>query len=139
VSQAHFLSLAEILALYDEAMALSDQPRAALVRPDDLDRAVHHPRVLAWYESATLAELAVDVGLEIALAHAFVDGNKRLAALATLTFLDRNHVRVPLDTFLSDYADAFVATVGALPNERLAHASALVEMVQRWVDASAPS
>jgi death-on-curing protein len=129
-----YLTVAEAIALYDEAMAESGQPSAPLVREDALQRALHHPRNLAYYEDAGLAEQAVDLALEIALAHAWVDGNKRISVYCFRIFLQANGLATPDRAALLEFAKAFVETVGAKPEDRATLIADLVELVQSWID-----
>ncbi|BAM87315.1 death-on-curing protein [Bradyrhizobium oligotrophicum S58] len=63
--------------LRDEGML-----RSALERP-----------INKWsYEQATLPELAAAYAFGLAKNHAFVDGNKRIAFMAMMTFLRRNEI-----------------------------------------------
>jgi death-on-curing protein len=54
---------------------------AALARPQ---------QILAYEPEADLARIAAAYGFGISRNHPFVDGNKRVAALATILFLERN-------------------------------------------------
>jgi len=127
-----YLTVADVMAIYEWAMRESGQEPAPLVREDALQRAVHHPRNLAWYRGAGLAEQGVDLAMEIALAHAWVDGNKRVSVRAFEVFLGLNGVDIP-DADYRLFADEFVAVVGAKPDERAALVGGLVDMVSRWV------
>jgi prophage maintenance system killer protein len=128
-----YLTVAQVIALYDEAMAESGQEPAPLVREDALQRALHHPRNLAYYEGAGLEEQAVDLALELALAHAWVDGNKRISVFAFRVFLHLNDVRIPNGGPFLEFAKAFIAVVGAKPEDRPALAGELIEMAQGWM------
>jgi death-on-curing protein len=55
---------------------------------------------------ATLAAMAAALGYSIAKNHAFVDGNKRVAAIATLAFLEVNGF--PLKAPERDWIELFV-------------------------------
>lgn len=55
-----------------------------------LESAVMRPQMAAHYGSADLAEQAATLMAGVALAHGFVDGNKRTALAAGLTFLSLN-------------------------------------------------
>lgn len=55
--------------------------------------ALARPRMAAQYENADFASQAVALMSGIALAHAFVDGNKRTALLVGDTFLRENGFR----------------------------------------------
>jgi death-on-curing protein len=61
-----------------------------------LESAVERPKASAFGEDAypTLAEKAAALLHSLARNHPFVDGNKRSATLAMLTFLELNSVRV---------------------------------------------
>jgi death on curing protein len=50
-----------------------------------------------WYGHGGLFEVAAAYAYHLAEAQAYVDGNKRTAVAAALSFLRLNHVRVPLD------------------------------------------
>src|SRR5436190_751934 len=64
-----------------------------------LDSAIAQP--MAMYDGRFLheglAEMAAAYLFHLAMNHAFVDGNKRIAALASLTFLALNGLRIELD------------------------------------------
>lgn len=55
-----------------------------------LEGAAARPVNRAAYEQGTVFDVAAAYGFGIAKAHAFVDGNKRTAFVATLTFLRLN-------------------------------------------------
>jgi death-on-curing protein len=62
-----------------------------------LQSAIERP-VNKWnYEQAGLAELAGAYAFGLAKNHAFVDGNKRIAFMAMMTFLRKNGVRFAPD------------------------------------------
>jgi death-on-curing protein len=127
-----YLTVADVMAIYERAMQESDQAPAPLVREDALQRAVHHPRNIAWYQGADLAEQAADLALEIALAHAWVDGNKRVSVRAFEVFLELNGVVIP-DSGYQLFADEFLAVVGAKPEDRSGLVGGLVAMVHGWM------
>ena len=132
MNEIDYLTVADVMAIYEQAMRESDQAPAPLVREDALQRAVHHPRNLAWYQGADLAEQAVDLALEIALAHAWVDGNKRVSVRAFEVFLALNGVSIP-DTDYRRFADHFLVVVGAKPEDRAQFIAPLVAMVHHWM------
>ena len=93
--------------LRDEGML-----RSALERP-----------VNKWtYEQAPLAELAAAYAFGLAKNHAFVDGNKRIAFMAMITFLHKNGV-----PFAPDPAQATVIILG------LAAGEVSEESLTRWI------
>ena len=130
----HYLSVAHVVGLYFEAMRLAGEQPAALVRPEALESAVHRPRVAAFYGGATLIEQAVELAEGIALAHPWVDGNKRCAFISMVTFLERNGVTVPepdTEGYLR-VASLLVDLVGATGEEREARKQALVDVLSGW-------
>jgi death-on-curing family protein len=127
-----YLTVGDVIALYDLAMRASGQDPGALVREDALQSAVHHPRNLAWYEDASLAEQAVELMLHIALAHAWVDGNKRIATLSLYMFLGRNGVTVPSEDEYRTVADQLVSWRASSPEERPSIRDDLVRRVSGW-------
>ena len=84
---------------YDEAIAIhSRQLRrfggAPGLRDEALLRSALERPVNKWhYERAEIAELAAAYAFGLAKNHAFVDGNKRIAFMAMMTFLRKNGVR----------------------------------------------
>jgi death-on-curing protein len=127
-----YLTVGDVIALYDLAMQASGQSPTPLVREDALHSAVHHPRNLAWYEDASLAEQAVELMLHVALAHAWVDGNKRIATLALYMFLGRNGVTVPNEDEYRAVADLLVSWLAASPEERPGIRDDLMQRVHGW-------
>jgi death-on-curing protein len=80
------------------AAALERWSGASGVRDEGaLDAAVMQPQ--ASFDGEHLYEdifqMAAAYGFHISQAHAFIDGNKRAAALAMVTFLDMNGFRIP--------------------------------------------
>jgi death on curing protein len=59
-----------------------------------LESAVTRPQMAAHYEQADLIAQAATLIAGIALAHAFLDGNKRTAAMAGATFLRLNGYQI---------------------------------------------
>jgi len=58
------------------------------------------------YEKANLVACAATYGYHLAKANAFIDGNKRLAAIATETFLLGNNARLEVTNLR--FADLFI-------------------------------
>ncbi len=87
--------------------------------PGLLASALARPRHLFNYERADLCRLAAAYGHGIAKNHPFVDGNKRVAFLATTVFLERNGLRF---TAPPAHAAAFMLGVadGTLDEEAFA-------------------
>jgi death-on-curing protein len=83
---------------YEQAIAIhSAQLRrfggAAGLRDEDMLRSALERPINKWrYEEVPLAELASAYAFGLAKNHAFVDGNKRIAFMAMMTFLRKNLV-----------------------------------------------
>lgn len=99
--------------LRDEGML-----RSALERPINKSR----------YEQAPLAELAAAYAFGLAKNHAFVDGNKRIAFMAMMTFLVKNDV-----PFAPDPAQATKIVLS------LAAGEVSEESLTRWIRDNWPS
>jgi death-on-curing protein len=99
--------------LRDEGML-----RSALERPQNKRR----------YEQAALAELAAAYAFGLAKNHAFVDGNKRIAFMAMMTFLAKNDV-----SFAPDPAQATKIILS------LAAGEVSEESLTRWIRDNWPS
>ncbi|RYX88725.1 MAG: type II toxin-antitoxin system death-on-curing family toxin [Bradyrhizobiaceae bacterium] len=83
---------------YDQAIAIhSRQLRrfggAAGLRDEGMLRSTLERPVNKWrYEQAEIAELAAAYAYGLAKNHAFVDGNKRIAFMSMMIFLEKNRV-----------------------------------------------
>ena len=85
-----WLTLPQILALHAESLRLFGGAPGVRDR-GLLEGALARPQQRHAYDAmATVFELAAALGYGVARTHAFVDGNKRAALLATQTFLFRN-------------------------------------------------
>jgi death-on-curing protein len=113
---------------YDEAIAIhSRQLRrfggAPGLRDEGLLRSALERPVNKWHhEQANLAELAAAYAFGLAKNQAFVDGNKRIAFMAMMTFLRKNGVR-----FAPTQADATNIILS------LAAGEVSEESLTRWV------
>ena len=104
-----YLELDDVLAIGCEVLGLDTD---ALVRVADLglaDSAVARPRASFQGEEfyPTIEAKAASLLYGLARNHAFIDGNKRVAVLATLQFLNGNG----LDLDLSPIEEAFKTAV----------------------------
>lgn len=136
-----YLSVANVIALYKETMDAYGVPAAALVRPEALESAVQRPRMAGYYAGATLVEQAVALATGIALAHPWVDGNKRCAFVSMVVFLERNGVPVPdpdSETYLAT-AKMLESAVAATGEGRDQQTQRLIDELNRWNDASQAS
>lgn len=73
-----------------------DVARAELLHEDLLESALMRPRQAAHYADADLAQQAALLLSGIAETQPFIDGNKRLALVVALTFLELNGLVVDL-------------------------------------------
>ena len=86
-----YVSLNEALVLYAEIRGLNREAIDSELRDIGLlDSALMRPVHAAQYADADLAEQAATLIWGIAENQAFIDGNKRLALVVTLTFLEVN-------------------------------------------------
>ena len=100
-----YLTLEDALELYAAIIeGTTAQARDQLRNRGGLEGALERPALHAHYESADLALQAAVLAHGIAEGQSFIDGNKRLALVAMLTFLDVNGYRVTVsDRTLADW------------------------------------
>ena len=92
MSEPLWLDAAEILDLHEQQLALFGGP-AGVRDMGMLESALSRP-VNRWHYGETdLAALAAAYAFGLARNHAFVDGNKRIAFQAMMTFLRLNDIR----------------------------------------------
>jgi death-on-curing protein len=87
-----------------------------------LESALERPISKRHYEQAGLPELAAAYAFALARNHAFVDGNKRIAFMAMITFLRRNGV-----PFAPDQAEATAIMIA------LAAGEVSEQSLTRWI------
>jgi death-on-curing protein len=96
VDEPIFLTLEEVLYLHDESLTRfggsSGIGDLGLVQS-----ALGSAQNTFWYGHGDLFDIAAAYAFHIAESQAFVDGNKRTAAAAAITFLMRNGVGFPED------------------------------------------
>jgi death on curing protein len=100
-----YLSLDDALELYAAIIGSSAAEAARLLRAQStLEGALARPQSYAQYEDADLSWQAAVLAHGIAEGQPFLDGNKRLALIAMLTFLEINGNRVEAtDRELADW------------------------------------
>ncbi len=86
-----FLRKHEVLALHAQLIQLFGG-RAGLHDEGMLESALTAPLHRAYYEAADLVNCAATYAYHLTHAHAFIDGNKRVAAAATELFLELNGI-----------------------------------------------
>ena len=113
---------------YEQAIAIhSRQLRrfggAPGLRDEGMLRSALERPINKWrYEQSGLADLAAAYAFGLAKNHAFVDGNKRIAFMAMMTFLHKNGV-----TFAPDPAQSTVMILA------LAAGEVSEESLTRWI------
>lgn len=86
-----YLELEDVLGVYTIIFKCSLQEAADQLRsPDGLESALARPSMYAYYRGADLALQAAVLAHGIAEGQHFIEGNKRTAYLACLSFLDEN-------------------------------------------------
>ncbi len=120
-SEPIYLELVDALDLYGLIIGASAVQAADQLRDRArLESALARPQMYAHYEAADLALQASVLAHGIAESQTFVDGNKRLALVAMLTFLSVNGYRVAAsDPDLAAWILGFSA--GATPEQIAEH------------------
>lgn len=90
----YYIEVLDALAINDRILAAAGSTGAALRDEGLLESALMRPRMAAYYEGIDQIDQAALLMAGIALAHAFVDGNKRTALVCGVVFLERNGYRV---------------------------------------------
>jgi death on curing protein len=106
-----YLTLVDVLELYGLIInATAAQAADQLRNRDGLESALARPEAYAHYQDADLALQAAVLAHGIAEGQHFIDGNKRTALVAMLTFLEINGLRVEAaDPELADWIISFSA------------------------------
>jgi death on curing protein len=96
VDEPRFLKLAEVLYLHDESLVRFGGS-SGVREPGLVESALGSAQNTFWYGHGNLFDIAAAYAFHIAESQAFVDGNKRTAAAAAISFLRLNGVRFPND------------------------------------------
>ena len=96
VDEPRFLKLAEVLYLHDESLARFGGS-SGIRGPGLIESALGSAQNAFWYGHGSLFDIAAAYAFHIAESQAFVDGNKRTAAAAAISFLRLNDIRFPKD------------------------------------------
>jgi death-on-curing protein len=122
-----YLTSSEIAEINQQVLA-EDGQQSLLADEGKLESALVRPQMAAHYEQADLARQVTLLVAGIALAHAFVDGNKRTALIAGRTFLHLNGATLKREPL--EFAEAILALVN--------HTSSLeaaTSQLEAWVRA----
>ena len=96
VDEPRFLKLAEVLYLHDESLARFGG-LSGVREPGLVESALGSAQNVFWYGHGNLFDIAAAYAFHIAESQAFVDGNKRTAVAAAISFLRLNGIRFPKD------------------------------------------
>jgi death-on-curing protein len=96
LDEPRFLKLAEVLYLHDESLARFGGS-SGVREPGLVESALGSAQNAFWYGHGNLFDIAAAYAFHIAESQAFVDGNKRTAAAAAISFLRLNGIRFPKD------------------------------------------
>lgn len=107
--EPEFLEWEELIALHERSLAEHGGAEGLRDRRA-VESALHAPKADFYYSSADLFGIAAAYAYHIAQAQAFVDGNKRTAISAALTFLELNGVDA--DEEADVLYDAMIAIAG---------------------------
>lgn len=88
-----FLTKSDLLAIHQRAIAEFGGSQGIL-NLGALESALIAAENRAWYENADLVGCAAAYAFHLTSAHAFVDGNKRVAAAATEAFILINEAQI---------------------------------------------
>jgi death-on-curing protein len=114
---AVYLTADEVWAINDRV--LRAQSSATLLRDRGaLESAITRPRMRAHYEGSDLVDQAAVLIIGLALAHPFVDGNKRTAAIAGDAFLRLNGFRIEAEGI--KFGEALLAVVETIGDRSVA-------------------
>jgi death-on-curing protein len=114
-----YLTLEDIFELYAAIIGgTTFQARDQLRNRRGLEGALARPASYAHYEDADIATQAAVLAHGIAEGQSFLDGNKRLALVAMLTFLEINGYRLPVSD--REFADWIIDLSTGTTSEELA-------------------
>lgn len=96
MDEPRFLTISEVLYLHDKSLERYGGS-AGIREPGLVESALGSAQNAFWYGHGNLFEIAAAYAFHIAESQSFVDGNKRTAASAAITFLRANGVKFPKD------------------------------------------
>jgi death on curing protein len=116
-----YLTFEDALELYAAIIDGTPAQAASVLRSrSSLEGALARPTTYAHYQDADIALQAAVLAHGVAESQPFLDGNKRLALVAMLTFLEANGYRV--DATDPELADWIIRLSADLTPEQLAEA-----------------
>ena len=122
-----YLTVSEVVEINEQVLAEEGQP-SLLADEGKLESAIMRPQMAAHYEEADLVRQTALLISGVALAHAFVDGNKRTALIAGRTFLRFNGYM--LERKPEEFADAILGLVNHTDS-----LEAATDRLEAWIQA----
>jgi len=123
-----YLTVPEIIEIHAQTMESMETNPAPLRSEDLLQSAVMRPQSVAYYGGADLVEQAANLATGISQNQPFLDGNKRTAYAAMITFLDINGLEVQAEsTEIARQLIAVAEREGSLEEATTAFASGCMQ------------
>jgi death-on-curing family protein len=126
------LDVDDVVRLHARIMSRMHHGNPGLLSLPKLEGALGRPMNMVAYGERNLLRLAVAYAIAVSQAHAFVDGNKRAAYGATLTFLELNAIAAHRFVWAEEPSLALARLIeryAMLPAEREATEAALVALL----------
>jgi death on curing protein len=115
MSEPDWLDTRDVCAIHNEIIAESGGD-AGILNEGALESTLNKPKNLYYYgDEITLFALAATYGYGLVKNHCFIDGNKRIALIATYTFLSINGIELTASEV--DAASFFVELAASMETQ----------------------
>jgi death on curing protein len=115
MSEPYWLDTRDVCAIHNEIIAESGGD-AGILNEGALESTLNKPKNLYYYgDEITLFALAATYGYGLVKNHCFIDGNKRIALIATYTFLSINGIELTASEV--DAASFFVELAASMETQ----------------------
>jgi death on curing protein len=115
MSEPDWLDTRDVCAIHNEIIAESGGD-AGILNEGALESTLNKPKNLYYYgDEITLFALAATYGYGLVKNHCFIDGNKRIALIATYTFLSINGIELTASEV--DTASFFVELAASMETQ----------------------
>ena len=115
MAQLSYLSALDVIAMNDEILRRAGEALSSVRDAGALESALMRPQMASHYEQADLVTQTAVLVAGVALAHPFLDGNKRTALAAGTTFCLLNGYQIVNEpTELGRQIEAIVVRAGSL-------------------------
>jgi death on curing protein len=133
VNEPCWLNERDVCTIHGEILA-EIGGSAGILNEGALESTLNKPKNLYYYSdgSATLYEMAAAYGYGLVKNHCFVDGNKRIALIATYTFLALNGIE--LDAVEVEAASFFLDLAASSESEDIA-----MKKPSNWLESNSMS